>query len=49
MRDLRWKGAHAPEDGDWIVAEIPWNGPAHLVEVLGADDRPEWDLSLIHI
>ena len=20
-----------------------WDGPAHLVEVLGADDRPEWD------
>jgi ribonuclease R len=34
---------HAPEDGDWVIAEIPWNGPAHLVEVLGADDRPEWD------
>jgi len=40
---LRWKGAHAPEDGDWIVAEIPWHGAAHLVEVLGADDRAEWD------
>jgi len=43
VRDLRWKGAHAPEDGDWIIAEIPWHGPAHLVEVLGADDRAEWD------
>src|SRR5262245_31243235 len=43
VRELRWKGAHAPEDGDWIIAEIPWHGPAHLVEVLGADDRPEWD------
>ena len=43
MRELRWKGAHAPEDGDWIVAEVPWEGAAHLVEVLGADDRPEWD------
>jgi ribonuclease R len=43
VRELRWKGAHAPEDGDWIVAEIPWHGPAHLVEVLGADDRPAWD------
>ncbi|HXS83919.1 MAG TPA: VacB/RNase II family 3'-5' exoribonuclease [Methylomirabilota bacterium] len=40
---MRWKGAHAPEDGDWIIAEIPWHGPAHLVEVLGADDRPAWD------
>ena len=40
---MRWKGAHAPEDGDWIVAEIPWHGAAHLVEVLGADDRAEWD------
>jgi ribonuclease R len=43
VRELRWKGTHAPEDGDWIVAEIPWHGPANLVEVLGADDRPEWD------
>jgi ribonuclease R len=25
------------------VAEVPDEGPAHLVEVLGADDRPEWD------
>ncbi len=22
---------------------MAWEGPAHLVEVLGADDRPEWD------
>ena len=43
MRELRWRGTHAPEDGDWIVAEVPWEGAAHLVEVLGADDRPEWD------
>ncbi len=25
------------------MAEVPWEGAAHLVEVLGADDRPEWD------
>jgi ribonuclease R len=43
VRDLRWRGEHAPEDGDWVIAELPWEGPAHLVEVLGADDRPEWD------
>ena len=43
MRELRWRGIHAPEDGDWVIAELPWEGPAHLVEVLGADDRPEWD------
>ena len=39
-----WHGRHAPEDGDYCVAEVPDEGPAHLVEVLGADDRPEWDL-----
>jgi len=43
VRELRWRGSHAPEDGDWIIAEVPWHGPAQLVEVLGADDRPEWD------
>jgi ribonuclease R len=43
VRELHWKGQHAPEDGDWVVAEVPWEGAAHLVEVLGADDRPEWD------
>ena len=26
-----------------MVAELPEEGPAHLVEVLGADDRPAWD------
>ena len=25
------------------MAEVPDQGPAHLIEVLGADDRPEWD------
>ena len=43
MRELRWRGTHAPDDGDWVIAELAWDGPAHLVEVLGADDRPEWD------
>ncbi|HET7225558.1 MAG TPA: VacB/RNase II family 3'-5' exoribonuclease [Candidatus Eisenbacteria bacterium] len=42
-RELAWKGAHAPLDGDWCVAEVPDEGPAWLIEVLGADDRPEWD------
>ena len=42
-RELTWKGAHAPEDGDYCIAEVPDEGPALLVEVLGADDRPEWD------
>ncbi len=26
-----------------MIAEVPDDGPAFLVEVLGADDRPEWD------
>ncbi len=43
MRELRWRGEHAPEDGDWVIAEMKWEGPAQLIEVLGADDRPEWD------
>jgi ribonuclease R len=41
--ELTWRGAHAPLDGDWCIAEVPDEGPARLVEVLGADDRPEWD------
>ncbi len=41
--DLAWRGPHAPQDGDWCVAEVEDEGPARLVEVLGADDRPEWD------
>ena len=41
-RPLTWKRL-APEDGDWCIAEVPDDGPAFLVEVLGADDRPEWD------
>ncbi len=40
---MRWQGATAPEDGDYVLAEVPDDGPAWLVEVLGADDRPEWD------
>jgi ribonuclease R len=43
VRDLLWRGKTAPEDGDWVIAEVPWHGPAHLVEVLGAEDRPAWD------
>jgi ribonuclease R len=38
-----WHGRHAPDDGDYCVAEVPDDGPALLIEVLGADDRPEWD------
>jgi ribonuclease R len=40
---LTWRGDHEPLDGDWCIAEVPDEGPATLVEVLGADDRPEWD------
>ncbi len=42
-RELTWKGQHAPLDGDWCIAEVPDEGPAFLLEVLGADDRPQWD------
>jgi len=41
--ELEWHGRHAPEDGDWCVAEVPPGGPAFLVEVFGAEDRPQWD------
>lgn len=47
MRELKWKGAHAPEDGDFVIAEVPFDEPAFLVEVLGADDRPEFDFLAI--
>src|SRR5215831_10957979 len=40
---LTWKRAHEPEDGDFVIAEIAEEGRAHLIEVLGAEDRPEWD------
>lgn len=42
-RELEWDGPHAPEDGDYVIAEMWEDGPALLVEVLGAEDRPEWD------
>ncbi|MFI5370703.1 MAG: ribonuclease R family protein [Candidatus Eisenbacteria bacterium] len=42
-RELVWSGTHAPETGDWVVAELADDGLAHLVEVLGADDDPRWD------
>ncbi len=42
-RELVWKGRHGPEAGDYCIAELPDQGPAHLVEILGADDRPAWD------
>jgi ribonuclease R len=38
-----WKGHAAPEDGDYCIAEVGDEPPARLIEVLGADDRPEWD------
>ena len=38
-----WKGHAAPEDGDYCIAEVGEDEPARLIEVLGADDRPEWD------
>jgi ribonuclease R len=43
IRPLAWRGEHAPEDGDFCIAEVPEEGAAHLLEVLGAEDRPEWD------
>lgn len=42
-RDLVWRGPQTPENGDIVIAEVGWEGPAHLVEVLGAEDRPHWD------
>jgi ribonuclease R len=33
----------APEHGDFCIAEVPDDAPAFLIEVLGAEDRPEWD------
>jgi ribonuclease R len=41
--DLAWRGRHVPDDGDFCIAEIDEDGKAWLVEVLGADDRPQWD------
>ncbi len=43
VRELKWKGPFAPEDGDYIIAEVFGDGPAQLVEVLGANDQPQWD------
>jgi len=42
-RELVWTGSQSPEDGDYAIAEVPDEGPAMLVEVLGAEDRPAWD------
>ena len=44
---LVWKGVAAPEDGDYCIVEVGDEGPARLVEVLGADDRPEWDDAIV--
>ena len=33
-----------PENGDYVIAECPWEEPrAQLVEVLGREDDPGWD------
>ncbi|HEY2954329.1 MAG TPA: VacB/RNase II family 3'-5' exoribonuclease [Candidatus Eisenbacteria bacterium] len=40
---LAWKRGHEPEDGDFCIAEIAEDDGAFLVEVLGAEDRPQWD------
>ncbi len=47
VRPLRWKGPHAPEPGDFVVAEVGADGEARLIEVLGAEDRPQWDVPAI--
>jgi len=41
--ELTFPGRLQPEAGDWCIAEIDDEGSAHLVELLGADDRPQWD------
>ncbi|NOT35739.1 MAG: VacB/RNase II family 3'-5' exoribonuclease [Candidatus Eisenbacteria bacterium] len=43
MRELRWPGRQPPDPGDFCVAELDEEGIYHLVELLGADDRPAWD------
>jgi ribonuclease R len=40
---LTWKKSPEPEDGDFVIAEIGEDDRAHLIEVLGAEDRPQWD------
>jgi len=45
--DLRTRGRLTPENGDWCVAELGEDGDAHLIEVLGAEDRPIWDDSAV--
>ncbi len=45
--ELEWHGRHSPEHGDWCVAEVEPGGTAQLVELLGAEDRPEWDEAAI--
>ena len=42
-RELLGEGLSGLEEGDYCIAEVPAEGPAFLIEVLGADDRPEWD------
>jgi ribonuclease R len=41
--DLDASGPGEVEHGDYCIAEVSEDGTAFLVEVLGADDRPEWD------
>ena len=43
-RPLTVGKTHAPESGDYVIAEYPWNEErAYLVEVLGREDDPKWD------
>ena len=41
--ELTFPGRLEPEEGDWCIAELEDEVRAHLIEVLGADDRPAWD------
>jgi ribonuclease R len=43
-RPLAVGKSHAPEAGDYVIAEYPWDQEkALLVEVLGREDDPKWD------
>jgi len=44
---LTWKRGQEPEDGDFCIAEIAEDGRAFLVELLGAEDRPQWDDAVV--
>ena len=40
---LTFKRSHEPEPGDFCIAELGEDGRAFLIEVLGTEDRPQWD------